>query len=99
MKVQEINMLNIKHNDLVDKYYIDSEQNKLLKKENYLLKDTIFKQQYIFKSTMSTLIDIIDSLVFKDFSEPNSVKMKNNVFENSAEALKAYNTEGIVPLT
>jgi tRNA(Ile2) C34 agmatinyltransferase TiaS len=99
MKVQEINMLNIKHNDLVDKYYIDSEQNKLLKKENYLLKDTIFKQQYIFKSTMSTLIDIIDSLVFKDFSESNSVKLKNNVFENSAEALKAYNTEGIVPLT
>lgn len=95
-KVQEINLLNNKHKELADKYYIDSEENKALKMENYVVKETIVKQQYVFKSTITTLVEMIDSLVFKQFSDERLVHLNNNVFDNSTEALKAYNTAGII---
>ena len=37
---------------------------------------------------------MIDTLVFKQFSEQNAVKLNNNVFDNSTEALKSYNIAG-----
>ena len=71
---------------------MDSEDNKRLKKENYVLNENSIRQHYIFKSTISTLLELFDNLVFKPFNEANAVKLNNNVFDNTAEALKAYNT-------
>lgn len=89
-KLQEITLLHNKHKELGDKYYVDSEENKLLKKENFILRENCVRQQFIFKSTISTLVDVIDTLVFKPLVESSAVKLNNNVFDNTTEALKAY---------
>ncbi len=93
-KIQEINLLNSKHKELADKYYTDSEENKKLKKENFVLRENSLKQQYIFKSTIGILIDLIDNCVFKHFNDSKAVHLNNNVFDNTAEALREYNSAG-----
>jgi len=88
-RIQEIQMLQQKHKEFADKYFIDSENYAALKKELFVLSQSSVKQQVVFKSTVGSFIDVIDELVYSKDLKPFT-PLNNSIFENSTETINAY---------